>query len=97
MSCPDSDRTFYNVRPDIILIKILKNGISTLEKEYVHRKIEFVTVNQNSLNYGGGKIVFQRSVVKACFVFRNSHCPILKLTIEDNVRSGRYPAQFCPV
>ena len=29
-----------------------------LEKVYVHQKIEFVTVNQSSLNYGGGKIVF---------------------------------------
>ena len=48
---------------------------------YVHRKIEFVTVNQNSLNYGGGKIVFHRSVVKACFVFRNHHCPILKIAL----------------
>ena len=37
------------------------------EKVYVHRKIEFVTVNQNSLNYGGGKI-FHSSVVKVCFV-----------------------------
>ena len=45
----------------------------------MHRKIEFVTVNQNSLNYGGEKIVFHRSVVKACFVFRNPHCPILKI------------------
>ena len=40
---------------------------------YVHRKIEFVTVHQNSLNYGGGKIIFHRSVVKAGFVFRNGH------------------------
>ena len=47
----------------------------------VHRKIEFVTANQNSLNYGGGKIVFHRSVVKACFVFRNPHCPIVKTAL----------------
>ena len=45
--------------------------IYNLETVYVNRKTEFVTVNQNSLNYGGGKIVFHRSVVNACFVFRN--------------------------
>ena len=50
---------------------------------HVHRKIEFVTVNQNSLNYGGGKIVFHRSVVKACFVFRNGRCPILKTALHS--------------
>ena len=42
---------------------------------------EFVTVNQNSLNYGGGKIVFHRSLVKVCFVFRNPHCPIVKTAL----------------
>ena len=47
----------------------------------VHRKIEFVTVNQNSLNYGGGKLVFHRSVVKACFASRNPNCPILKTAL----------------
>ena len=45
------------------------------------KKIEFVTVNQNSLNYGGGKIVFHRSLVKTCFVFRNPHCPIVKTVL----------------
>ena len=48
---------------------------------YVHRKIEFVTVKQNSLNYGGAKIVFHRSVVKACFGFCNPQCPILKTAL----------------
>ena len=48
---------------------------------YEHRKIEFVTVNQNALYYDGGKMVFHRSVVKACFVFRNPHCPILKTAL----------------
>ena len=47
----------------------------------MHRKIQFVTVNQNSINYGGGKIVFHRSVVKACFVFCNPHCSILKTAL----------------
>ena len=56
-------------------------GISNLEKVYVHQKIKCVTVNQNSLNYDGRKIVFYRSVVKACFVFRNRHCPILKTAL----------------
>ena len=52
------------------------------QKSYhVHRKLEFVTVNQNSLNYGGGKIVFHRSVVKPWFVFRNPHCPNLKTAL----------------
>ena len=40
-----------------------------------------VTVNRNSLNYGGRKMVFYRSVVKACFVFRNPYCPILKTAL----------------
>ena len=57
-------------------IIILDNWIPILEKVYVHQKIEFVTVNPNSLNYGGGKLVFHSSVVKACFAFR----------FEDNVR-----------
>ena len=48
---------------------------------YVHREIEFMTVNQNSLKYGGGEIVFHSSVVKACFVFRNPHYPILKTAL----------------
>ena len=47
----------------------------------MHQKLEFVTVNLNSLNYGGGKIVFHRSVVKACFVFRNPYCPILETAL----------------
>ena len=52
-----------------------------------------MTVNQNSLNYGGVKIVFHRSVVKACFVFRNPPLPDSEnspssLTIEDTVRSA---------
>ena len=58
---------------------------------YVHRKIEFVTVNQNSLNYGGGKIIFHRSVVKACSVFRNPFCPILETALHRlqlRIRSG---------
>ena len=48
---------------------------------YVHRKIEFVTVNQHSLNYGGGKTVFHGSAVKACSVLRNLHCSILKTAL----------------
>ena len=48
---------------------------------YVHWKSEVVTVKQNSLNYGGGKIIFHHSVIKACFVFRNPHCPILKTAL----------------
>ena len=64
-----------------------------------------VTVNQySSLNYGGenSKIVFHRSVVKACFVFRNLNCPILKTALHrlyfaDNVRSGRCPASISHV
>ena len=48
--------TFYNVRPDLILFRLIKIIIiSNLEKVYVHRKIEFVTVNQDSLNYGRAK------------------------------------------
>ena len=47
----------------------------------MHQKIEFVTVDQNSLNCDGGKIVFHRSVVKACFVFRNPYCLILKTAL----------------
>ena len=47
----------------------------------MHRNIEFVTVNQSSINYDGVKIVFHRSVVKAWFVFRNPNCPILKTAL----------------
>ena len=90
------------IRPDLLQCldgyhfrKII--GISNLEEVYGHRKIEFVTVNQN---YGGGKIVFHRSVVKV-LRFRGTHCPILKSLsspiVEGSVRSGRYPASISPV
>ena len=65
---------------------------------YVHRKIKFVTVNQNTLNYGGGIIVFYRSVVKACFFSSNPHCPILKTALHRlqlRIMSG--PASISPV
>ena len=45
----------------------------------MHRNIEFATVNQSSLIYGGAKIVFHCFEVKACFVFSyNPHWAILK-------------------
>ena len=81
MSCPVFSRTFQCPAGYYLKIILIIIGISNLEKVYVHRKIEFVNVNQNSLTYGGGKIVFHRSVVKACFVFRNPHCPILKTAL----------------
>ena len=66
----------------------------------VHRKIEFVTVNQNSLNYCGGKIIFRRSVVKVCLVFRNPHCPILKTALHRlqlRIMSGPAGIRLQPV
>ena len=64
---------------------------------YVHQKIEFVTVNKNSLDYGAGKIVFHRSVVKASFVFRCLKTALHRLQLRIMSGLGRYPASISHV